>query len=49
VSHGIFGGFDAALNHADAYVGDGFRVIAPSRFEYLGSTNAGWCGRSRAG
>jgi pimeloyl-ACP methyl ester carboxylesterase len=38
VSHGIFGGFDAALHHADTYAGDGFRVIAPSRFGYLGST-----------
>jgi hypothetical protein len=38
VSHGIFGGFDAALDHADTYGGDRFRVIAPSRFGYLGST-----------
>lgn len=38
VAHGVFGGFDAALDHASRYAGDGFRVVAPSRFGYLGST-----------
>jgi pimeloyl-ACP methyl ester carboxylesterase len=34
VSHGIGGGFDQGLGLADAYLGDGYRVIAPSRFGY---------------
>jgi pimeloyl-ACP methyl ester carboxylesterase len=35
--HGIFGGADAALRQLGSFVPDGFRVIAPSRFGYLGS------------
>ena len=38
VSHPLYGGFDVGLGLARTYVGDGFRVIAPSRFGYLGST-----------
>lgn len=37
VSHGIGGGFDQGLGLADAYLGDGYRVIAPSRFGYHGT------------
>ena len=37
-SHVLFGGFDLGLGSAEAYLGDGFRVIAPSRFGYLGSS-----------
>lgn len=37
VSHGIVGGFDAALVTAERWAGDGFRVIGPARFGYLGS------------
>lgn len=37
-SHPLFGGCDAGLGLAQTYAGDGFRVIAPSRFGYLGST-----------
>jgi pimeloyl-ACP methyl ester carboxylesterase len=37
-SHLLFGGFDVGLGSAEAYLGDGFRVIAPSRFGYLGSS-----------
>jgi pimeloyl-ACP methyl ester carboxylesterase len=36
--HGIFGGFDAAYLTVDPWIGDGFRVIAPSRFGCLGSS-----------
>lgn len=36
--HGIFGGSDAALRQLRPLVPDGFRMIAPSRFGYLGST-----------
>jgi pimeloyl-ACP methyl ester carboxylesterase len=36
--HGIFGGFDAAFLTVDPWIGDGFRVIAPSRFGCLGSS-----------
>jgi pimeloyl-ACP methyl ester carboxylesterase len=36
--HMLFGGFDVGLGGAEAYLGDGFRVIAPSRFGYLGSS-----------
>lgn len=32
VSHGLVGGFDAALVTADVWVGDGLRVIGPARF-----------------
>jgi pimeloyl-ACP methyl ester carboxylesterase len=35
--HGIFGGFDAACLTVDPWIGDGFRVVAPSRFGCLGS------------
>ena len=34
VSHGIGGGFDQGLGLAEAYLGDGYKVIAPSRFGY---------------
>ena len=34
VSHGIGGGFDQGLGIADAYLGGGYKVIAPSRFGY---------------
>lgn len=40
MSHPLFGGFDAGLGLVTTYVGEGFRVIAPSRFGYLGSTLA---------
>jgi 2-hydroxy-6-oxonona-2,4-dienedioate hydrolase len=33
--HGAGGGFDQGLANAQALAGDGFRVIAPSRFGYL--------------
>lgn len=33
--HGIFGGFDQGLVVARPILGDGFRIIAPSRFGYL--------------
>ncbi|GAB1516932.1 alpha/beta fold hydrolase [Actinophytocola sp. KF-1] len=35
--HGIFGGADAALRQLAPFVPEGFRIIAPSRFGYLGS------------
>jgi pimeloyl-ACP methyl ester carboxylesterase len=35
--HGIFGGFDQELIAAKPVLGHGFRVIAPSRFGYLGT------------
>ena len=37
VSHGIAGGFDQGLGLAEAYLGNGYRVIAPSRFGYHGT------------
>jgi pimeloyl-ACP methyl ester carboxylesterase len=37
VSHGIGGGFDQGLGLAEAYLGDGYKVIAPSRFGYSGT------------
>jgi pimeloyl-ACP methyl ester carboxylesterase len=37
-SHPLVGGFDLGLGCADSWIGDGFRVIAPSRFGYLGSS-----------
>ena len=37
VSHGIGGGFDQGLGLAQAYLGDGYKVIAPSRFGYHGT------------
>lgn len=38
VAHPLFGGFDVGLGVARSYIGDGYRVIAPSRFGYLGSS-----------
>lgn len=35
--HGIAGGHDQGAGWARAYLADGFRVVAPSRFGYLGS------------
>lgn len=35
--HGAGGGFDQGLDLGDAFVGEGYRVIAPSRFGYLGT------------
>jgi 2-hydroxy-6-oxonona-2,4-dienedioate hydrolase len=35
--HGIFGGFDQGLAAARPILGDGYRIIAPSRFGYLGT------------
>lgn len=37
VSHGAGGGFDQALDLGRAFLGDGYRIIAPSRFGYLGT------------
>jgi len=37
VSHGIGGGFDQGLGLAEAYLGDGYKVIEPSRFGYHGT------------
>lgn len=37
-SHPLFGGFDPGIALAQTYVGERFRVIAPSRFGYFGST-----------
>jgi pimeloyl-ACP methyl ester carboxylesterase len=37
VSHGIGGGFDQGLGIAEAYLGGGYKVIAPSRFGYHGT------------
>ncbi len=37
VSHGAGGGFDQGLDLGSAFVGGDFRVIAPSRFGYLGT------------
>jgi pimeloyl-ACP methyl ester carboxylesterase len=34
LSHGIGGGFDQGLGLAEAYLGDGYKIIAPSRFGY---------------
>jgi pimeloyl-ACP methyl ester carboxylesterase len=36
VLHGSFGGFDAASLTVDPWIGDGFHVVAPSRFGCLG-------------
>jgi pimeloyl-ACP methyl ester carboxylesterase len=35
--HGAGGGFDQGLGLGAAFLGDGYRVIAPSRFGYLGT------------
>ena len=37
VVHGMAGGFDMGLRVGQDVLGDGFRVIAPSRFGYLGT------------
>jgi hypothetical protein len=37
-SHPLFGGFDVGLRAGRAHAGPQFRLIAPSRFGYLGST-----------
>jgi pimeloyl-ACP methyl ester carboxylesterase len=37
-SHPLVGGFDLGLGCAESWIGAGFRVIAPSRFGYLGSS-----------
>ncbi len=37
VIHGNGGGFDQGVGLARGYISDGFQVIAPSRFGYLGS------------
>lgn len=37
VSHGIGGGFDQGLGLADAYLGNEYKVIAPSRLGYHGT------------
>jgi pimeloyl-ACP methyl ester carboxylesterase len=37
VSHGIAGGFDAAIETAKVWAGEGFQVIGPSRFGYFRS------------
>jgi len=37
VVHGNGGGFDQGLSLAETYLGEGFQIIAPSRFGYLGS------------
>jgi pimeloyl-ACP methyl ester carboxylesterase len=37
VIHGIAGGSDQGLELAKAYLGDGYKIIAPSRFGYLGT------------
>jgi len=35
--HGAGGGFDQGLGLGAAFLGDGYRIIAPSRFGYLGT------------
>jgi 2-hydroxy-6-oxonona-2,4-dienedioate hydrolase len=35
--HGAGGGFDQGLGVGEAFLGDGYRIIAPSRFGYLGT------------
>jgi pimeloyl-ACP methyl ester carboxylesterase len=37
-SHPLVGGFDVGLGCAESWIGESFRVIAPSRFGYLGSS-----------
>lgn len=36
-SHGAGGGFDQGLALARAFLGNGYRIVAPSRFGYLGT------------
>lgn len=38
VLHGAGGGFDQGLLIAQSFIGSSYRIIAPSRFGYLGST-----------
>ena len=38
VSHPLFGGFDVGLGVGRKFLGPEFRIVAPSRFGYLGST-----------
>lgn len=38
VSHPLFGGFDVGLGVGRNFLGPEFRIVAPSRFGYLGST-----------
>lgn len=40
--HGAGGGFDQGLANAADLVGSGFRIIAPSRFGYLGPVAYEW-------
>ena len=35
--HGAGGGFDQGLDLGRAFLGDGYRIVAPSRFGYLGT------------
>lgn len=37
IIHGAGGGFDQGLDLGTAFLGDGYRIIAPSRFGYLGT------------
>jgi 2-hydroxy-6-oxonona-2,4-dienedioate hydrolase len=49
--HGAGGGYDQGLSNAAELIGTGFRVIAPSRFGYLGTpipTDAGPCAQADA-
>lgn len=38
VSHPLFGGFDVGLGVGRTFLGPQFRIVAPSRFGYLGSS-----------
>ncbi|GAI22086.1 unnamed protein product, partial [marine sediment metagenome] len=38
VSHGITGGVDQGLGMADTYIGEGFQIIAVSRYGYLNTS-----------
>lgn len=38
LAHGVVGGCDQAPFVAEAFIGRGFRIVAPSRFGYLRST-----------
>jgi pimeloyl-ACP methyl ester carboxylesterase len=38
VSHPLFGGFDVGLGVGRSFLGPQYRLVAPSRFGYLGST-----------
>ncbi len=41
--HGAGGGFDQGLANVEDFVGEAFRIIAPSRFGYLGTPIPGDC------